>query len=89
MSKRLEHTFKSLVYPKETISAVNPTDYARRFLKFMSSNILQNVGSDYSNRLLPQVPEVVYEERQCEGQEKNDRDGDGDDDDFINVNNST
>ena len=56
LSKKLEHTFKSLVFPKDSISAVNPADYARRFLKFMSDNILQNVGADYSRRGLPEVP---------------------------------
>lgn len=58
LSKKLEHTFKSLVFPKDSISAVNPSDYARRFLKFMSDNILQNVGADYSRRGLPKVPEA-------------------------------
>lgn len=58
LSKKLEHTFKSLVFPKDSISAVNPSDYARRFLKFMSENILQNVGADYSRRGLPEVPEA-------------------------------
>lgn len=66
MTKKLEHTFKSLVFPKDSISAVNPTDYARRFLKFMSDNILSDVSADYSNKSLPLVPEVhegeVYQE---------------------------
>lgn len=56
LAKKLEHTFKSLVYPKDSISAVNPSDYARRFLKFMSSNILRDVGADYGKRALPAVP---------------------------------
>ena len=61
----MEHTFKSLVYPKDSISAINQSDYARRFLKFMSDNILQNVGADYSRRGLPKVPEV--EETEMDG----------------------
>lgn len=69
MSKKLEHTFKSLVFPKDAISAVNPADYARRFLKFMSDNILQNVEADYSRRKLPNVPELDFkgESRDSEG----------------------
>ena len=59
MSKKLEHTFKSLVFPKDSISAVNPTNYARRFLKFMSDNILRDVGADYSRKGLPRLPELV------------------------------
>ena len=61
----MEHTFKSLVFPKDSISAVNPADYARRFLKFMSDNILQNVEADYSRRKLPRIPDLTeYEERE-------------------------
>lgn len=67
LSKKLEHTFKSLVFPKDSISAVNPSDYARRFLKFMSDNILQNVGADYSRRRLPKVPEAEIMEAECNG----------------------
>ena len=67
LSKKLEHTFKSLVYPKDSISAVNPSDYARRFLKFMSDNILQNVGADYSRRILPRVPEAEEMGLDCDG----------------------
>ena len=54
--KRLEHAFKSLVLPRDAISAVNPSVYARRFLKFMNRHILRDVNSDYSNRPLPSVP---------------------------------
>lgn len=67
MTKKLEHTFKSLVFPKDSISAVNPTDYAKRFLKFMASNILQNVGADYSRRRLPDPPEVDETNSQISG----------------------
>lgn len=70
MTKKLEHTFKSLIFPKDSISAVNPKDYARRFLKFMSDNILRDVGADYGRRGLPGVPEVK---------------DDDEDEDFINV----
>ena len=75
MSKRIEHSFKSLIFSKEAISAVNPTDYARRFLKFMSNNILQNVESDYNRRSLPLPPDVEELE------------GYGDDEDIVNINN--
>lgn len=67
LTKKLEHTFKSLVFPKNAISAVNPSDYARRFLKFMSSNILQNVASDYGGRSLPLLPEVEETEDEQSG----------------------
>lgn len=63
----MEHTFKSLVFSKDSISAVNPSDYARRFLKFMSNNILQNVGADYSRRGLPKVPEAEDLGVECDG----------------------
>lgn len=75
LSKKLEHGFKSLVFPKDSISAVNPADYARRFLKFMSNNILQNVEADYSRRRLPKIPDVL------ESEEIGRRNSDG----FINV----
>lgn len=77
MTKKIEHTFKSLVFPKDSISAVKPTDYARRFLKFMSDNILQDVGADYSRKGLPLVPGVREITRDCGLNDE--------DDDFINV----
>jgi 1-phosphatidylinositol-4-phosphate 5-kinase len=69
LTKKLEHTFKTLVFSKEAISAVNPTDYARRFLRFMSGNILQNVGADYSRRSLPLPPEADESLGEAEGVE--------------------
>ncbi len=54
--KRLEHAFKSIVLPKDAISAVNPSMYARRFLKFMNRNILRDVNSIYETRPLPERP---------------------------------
>lgn len=36
MSKRLEHSFKSLSHDGSSISAVNPKAYAHRFQEFMS-----------------------------------------------------
>lgn len=59
--KRLEHAVKALVLPRNAISAVNPVTYARRFLKFMGDNILQNVESDYGRRALPTIPAVMDE----------------------------
>ncbi len=35
MSKRFEHSFKSLSHDGSTISAVNPRAYANRFQDFM------------------------------------------------------
>lgn len=75
LTKKIEHTFKSIIFPKDSISAVNPPDYARRFLKFMSDNILQNVESDYSRRILPRIPDLVEEFKQ-----------DGETDGFFDVN---
>lgn len=44
LRKRLEHTFKSLILPKASISAVKPSLYARRLLAFMKDNILQTAA---------------------------------------------
>lgn len=53
--KRLETTFKGLVLPMDAISAVGPSMYAKRFLRFMNGNILRDVNSDYSQRPLPPI----------------------------------
>lgn len=53
--KRLETTFKGLVLPRDAISAVGPSVYAKRFLRFMNGNILRDVNSDYSQRPLPPI----------------------------------
>jgi hypothetical protein len=58
LKKRLEHTFKSILHPKASISAVRPALYARRFLSFMNDHILQDVNADYGRRELPSVPET-------------------------------
>lgn len=60
--KRLEHAFKSLVLPRDAISAVNPSMYARRFLKFMNRHILRDVNADYCNRPLPETPKNLESE---------------------------
>jgi 1-phosphatidylinositol-4-phosphate 5-kinase len=60
--KRLEHAFKSLILPRDTISAVNPSVYARRFLKFMNRHILRDVNHDYSTRPLPPINPEEEEE---------------------------
>lgn len=59
--KRLEHTFKSIVLPRDAISAVNPSMYARRFLKFMNRHILRDVNSSYCNKPLPEIPKSSWE----------------------------
>ena len=41
---------------REEISAINPEDYAKRFVRFMSENILQNTEFDYTIKALPSVP---------------------------------
>ncbi len=53
--KRLETTFKGLVLPRDAISAVSPSVYAKRFLRFMNANILRDVNSDYSQRPHPPI----------------------------------
>lgn len=55
--KKVEHLFKSIQYSKESISAVSPTDYCKRFLKFMADNIIQDRKNDYANKSLPEIPE--------------------------------
>lgn len=54
--KRLEHLFRSIRENSQTISAVNPQVYCKRFLNFMSENILQDTDSDYATKQLPQIP---------------------------------
>jgi 1-phosphatidylinositol-4-phosphate 5-kinase len=55
-TKRIESFFKSIRYRWEEISAINPMDYAKRFVRFMSENILQNTEFDYTIKPLPNVP---------------------------------
>lgn len=59
--KRLETTFKGLVLPRDAISAVSPSVYAKRFLRFMNANILRDVNSDYSQRPLPPIESEDWE----------------------------
>lgn len=39
-TKKLEHAVKSLNYDKDAISAINPTDYSKRFLAFIKKHVL-------------------------------------------------
>lgn len=94
----MEHFFKSIVFPTDSISAVNPINYAKRFLKFMNENILQNVEGDYNRRELPRIPECEVEKRynnaddvNIDGNENRNRDNNNNnnsesDSDFIIVN---
>lgn len=54
--KRLEYLFRSIAEDSQTISAVNPRAYCKRFLSFMSENILQDTASDYATKCLPTIP---------------------------------
>lgn len=54
--KKVEHLFKSFQYDKESISAINPPEYCKRFLKFMADNIIQDRVNDYANKALPDIP---------------------------------
>lgn len=60
VKKRIEHVFRSIKDDAKSISAVNPIDYSRRFLRFMAENILQDTDSDYATKKLPLIPEDDY-----------------------------
>lgn len=60
VKKRIEHVFRSIKDDAKSISAVNPIDYSRRFLRFMAENILQDTDSDYATKKLPLIPENDY-----------------------------
>jgi len=36
---------------------VSPSEYCKRFLKFMADNIIQDREGDYANKGLPGIPE--------------------------------
>jgi len=56
VSKKLEHLFKSIQHDRTSISAVNPSQYAKRFLRFMAENILYESDADYNSKELPAIP---------------------------------
>lgn len=62
--KKVEHFLKSIQYDKESISAISPSEYCKRFLKFMADNIIQDRVNDYSNKSLPDIPSDYAVEEQ-------------------------
>lgn len=47
---------------------MSPTEYCKRFLRFMADNIIQDKGADYANKVLPEVPaDFTIEENGEEG----------------------
>lgn len=48
--KKLEHAYKSIKYDKNSISAVSPEQYAKRFVKFMLDIVEDSSVEGYSER---------------------------------------
>ncbi|XP_030049702.1 phosphatidylinositol 4-phosphate 5-kinase type-1 beta isoform X2 [Microcaecilia unicolor] len=81
--KRLEHSWKALVYDGDTVSVHRPSFYADRFLKFMNSRVFKRVQalkSSPSKRRCNSIPalkstsqEILSSNNQEKREEKNQR----------------
>lgn len=49
---------------RRTISAINPLEYSKRFLRFMAENIFQDSTADYSSKPLPRLPSPKFRSRE-------------------------
>ncbi|ERE80811.1 phosphatidylinositol-4-phosphate 5-kinase type-1 beta-like protein [Cricetulus griseus] len=61
LMKKLEHSWKALVYDGDTVSVHRPSFYADRFLKFMNSRVfkkIQALGSRHRPDLVPSTPSL-------------------------------
>uniref|UniRef100_A0A8C1CS91 Phosphatidylinositol-4-phosphate 5-kinase, type I, beta b n=1 Tax=Cyprinus carpio carpio TaxID=630221 RepID=A0A8C1CS91_CYPCA len=47
--KKLEHSWKALVYDGDTVSVHRPSFYANRFLKFMGSRVFRKIQRNWCN----------------------------------------
>ena len=55
--KKLEHIFKSIRYDSDSISTINPDDYAKRFLRFVAECILKHpLSKKITSKPLPPAP---------------------------------
>ncbi|XP_039585830.1 phosphatidylinositol 4-phosphate 5-kinase type-1 beta isoform X3 [Passer montanus] len=61
LMKKLEHSWKALVYDGDTVSVHRPSFYADRFLKFMNARVFKKVqvlGSHHRPDLVPSTPSL-------------------------------
>ncbi|XP_054041700.1 phosphatidylinositol 4-phosphate 5-kinase type-1 beta isoform X3 [Rissa tridactyla] len=61
LMKKLEHSWKALVYDGDTVSVHRPSFYADRFLKFMSTRVFKKVqvlASRHRPDLVPSTPSL-------------------------------
>jgi 1-phosphatidylinositol-4-phosphate 5-kinase len=56
--KKLEHIIKAIRYDRDSISTINPSDYAKRFIRFIAEYILKNPPSkEHISKPLPITPD--------------------------------
>jgi len=71
--KKLEHTFKSIIWDGNTVSVHRPSYYSDRFQKFLGSEVFRPAKSNPRN---PRIPPAIKEKQRGDS----DEDGSGDQD---------
>ncbi|KJE90972.1 phosphatidylinositol-4-phosphate 5-kinase [Capsaspora owczarzaki ATCC 30864] len=55
LKKRLEHSFKALLYDGEAVSVTNPSFYAARFQDFFAKRVFKVMGMEMLKELMPAI----------------------------------
>ncbi|KAA0714312.1 Phosphatidylinositol 4-phosphate 5-kinase type-1 beta [Triplophysa tibetana] len=74
--KKLEHSWKALVYDGDTVSVHRPSFYANRFLKFMSSRVFRKTNANRSSpskRQRNSIPALKFSSQEVLSSQKDEK----------------